>query len=346
MAYNNKVRLPEDEEDPRFTQSFSIDQEAEIKEFFAQYGVVVVRDVLSEEECQASVQEMIEFIEANSQFRYQDPSTWHHWPNGGIESFGQCQREPYFFRTFMNNRQNENVHRVFALIYNIPKEQLLVNFDRGCLFRPTKDITYPDGNVRTNMKLQTRANVHLDLNPWEFLKEGSTKAFEELSKLRYGNKLSNFIYENNQVHQSMYDGPHLQAGINLIENEISDGGFVCVPGFANHFERWAADNSKSAFVDAANSVAFPDNHILQDRAQRVSMRAGSMVIWDQRTPHGSFGNRSSRFRSAQFLKVFPNNILEMQPNRKKARANTLRRIIRDIPGFELTPLGRHVFGLD
>jgi len=42
----------------------------------------------------------------------------------------------------------------------------------------------------------------------------------------------NFIYENNQ------EGMCLQSVLNLLDNKEEDGGYICVPGFHNHFDAY------------------------------------------------------------------------------------------------------------
>jgi len=328
------------EEDGHFCKSFHVQQEAEIKEFFREYGVVVIRDVLTAEETSSTLQDIIGILENNSAFRYNDANTWSAWPANGIERYGQAQREPYMTPQFMKNRQNPLVLQGFSYLYDLPVESLVINHDRGALFRPTE----------YSKNYKTKGNLHLDLDPWGFLKTDSSKVMNNLANLRYGRKLNEFIFENNQVHKSMYGSLHLQAGINLIDNEYQDGGFICVPGFAQHFNEWASKNKSSEFVQIAsesNSVQFPPKHWLNSHAQRITMKAGSMVIWDQRTPHGSAANESARARAAQFMKVFPNTVLHQQPARRKARRTTLQRNINELQqeGFEISALGRKVFDL-
>merc|ERR1711975_208652 len=109
--------------------------------------------------------------------------------------------------------------------------------------------------------------------------------------------------------------------------EYQDGGFICVPGFYPYFDEWAHKNYSefASFAAENNSVQFPPKNFLNSFAQRITAKAGSLIIWDQRTPHGSAPNESNQFRCAQFLKVFPNTVLHAQPNRRKARRATLRR---------------------
>jgi hypothetical protein len=53
-----------------------------------------------------------------------------------------------------------------------PSEDLLVSHDRWCVFRPTRDV--PGVGDRPDWK--TRANLHLDLNPWTYGAATETEA--------------------------------------------------------------------------------------------------------------------------------------------------------------------------
>jgi len=78
------------------------------------------------------------------------------------------------------------------------------------------------------------------------------------------------------------------------------------------------------------------------------MRAGSMVVWSQCLPHGSLPNMSDRFRSAQFLKMFPERLLGgLDSDRAKARATVMNQKVKKAErlGFVLSDVGRQVFGL-
>ena len=71
-----RVEIPKDKEDPRYVKSFSVDEEKDLKEvnfshkvhvimkqFFDEYGFVVVRDVLSKDECDATVEDIWNYLE-------------------------------------------------------------------------------------------------------------------------------------------------------------------------------------------------------------------------------------------------------------------------------------------
>lgn len=95
--------VPRDEEDPHYVKAFSPSgkDDAEILKFFETYGFVVVRDVLSAQECQDTVANVFDMLEAgvsswiclyisnllvqSKQFDRNDVATWSAWPSGGME---------------------------------------------------------------------------------------------------------------------------------------------------------------------------------------------------------------------------------------------------------------------
>lgn len=341
------IPLPRDPDDYRYVVSFDYDDENGIREFFREYGVVVIRDVITPDECENTFNEFLDILEGNSGFRLADTSTWHLWPAEGIESYGQVQRAPYFSHQVLTNRQNPKLLHACSILLNLPKEELLVNHDRGCIFRPTKRVPNAQGSTNDRPELKTRTNLHFDLNPWTFLAKDPAPINSALANLVYGNRQNNFINENNLVHVSMHNGVHLQLVLNLIDNEEQDGGFICVPGFYKHFNRWVSDNRGSSLDVKSRdspSLNFPNGDYVAQLGRRVPLRAGSLIIWDQRTPHGSMANNSDKVRSAQFLRVFPKS-LNVPEQRARNRRNTLKRIFQQI-NFTPSDLGRSVFDLD
>lgn len=53
--------------------SFTLDQVEEILNFFAEYGFVVIRDVVSPEDCNRSVDELWGLLEAGGEMKRNDP---------------------------------------------------------------------------------------------------------------------------------------------------------------------------------------------------------------------------------------------------------------------------------
>lgn len=335
--------VPRDSSDPRFIQSFSLDEPREALAFFSHLGFVVFRDCLTQAECLASVRSLF----AQCGFESHNPDSWAHWPAEGMEKYAMPTRAPTFEVPFVMNRQNPRVHRAFSII--LGRDDLLSNHDRCCLFRPTRQVPL-SGGIRDMPAWKTAHNLHLDMNPWKYA-DTRNRCQAALDALEYA-RPRDFIFENNQVTFREDEVP-LQGVINLLDNAEEDGGFIVVPGFRNHFREWlqeattpaaAGEGGAKGYSEEENGHRFPAHDPLQQQAIRVPMRQGSVVIWDQRTPHGSSSNRSGNFRAAQFIRMFP---AEISPERAARRARALARELREagMPMELVTDHGRRVFGL-
>eukprot|EP01103_Thecamoeba_quadrilineata_P007845 TRINITY_DN17665_c0_g1_i1.p1 TRINITY_DN17665_c0_g1~~TRINITY_DN17665_c0_g1_i1.p1 ORF type:complete len:381 (+),score=55.37 TRINITY_DN17665_c0_g1_i1:62-1144(+) len=328
------VSIRFDQDDKRYVQSFTHDQPEQIRTFFDEYGFVVVRDVLTLAECDASIQDLLSLL-APSGFNLHDKSTWHLWPNTGMEKYGNPSYDPFFLPQFLRNRQNPKIYNVFVALFQ--EDDLLVNHDRGCFFRPTTEIS---------QDVSTKENLHLDVNPWHYLGDGK-REIRERKKIDYS-KLSHFIQENNML--SQHDGLQLQAGINLADNLEEDGGFICVPGFHRVFSETFGRSNKKPPSDSSSYTFTKKDQAFAFR-KRIPMRAGSIVVWDQRMAHGSAPNRSQQFRAAQFLKMLPARLVMNSPARGAARTEAIQDCVwkmmtsRD-PFFEVSSLGTRLFGFD
>lgn len=313
-----------DLESPEFAQSFSLEEPEALCAFFKEYGFVVVRDVLSPEQCAATVDDIYGLLESMSEFQRDDRATWSAWPVNSIERYGSPQRDPVFLQSFLKNRQNPNVYKAFSLL--LCTDDLLVNHDRCCFFRPTDN----------NPSWATTANIHLDMNPWHWMSP-SQKARAEFEQLSY-DELAHFIIENNQP--CIHDGLQLQGILNLEDNEACDGGLALVPGFhdafVQHFKALKPHNKPSHSWTPKDSVF--------QRAQRVPMRRGSLALWDQRLPHGSLPNRGNRPRIAQMVKMFPASTVSDERFRRRAAA--VQRVFSAQPySVPVSHIGRIVFGM-
>ena len=188
---------------------------------------------------------------------------------------------------------------------------------------------------------------HLDLNPWWWC-ESSPAILDGLDTLRYA-KEQDFIRENNMVVKSM--GLHVQCVMNFMDNVEDDGGTVLVPGFHRHVEEWCSRDPSLEGVSRQPLpwLHFPDSSPLLRMAQRVPMRAGSVLVWHQTMVHGTSPNNcSNRCRMAQFMKAFPGRT-SISPQRLQRRAEALTKalVARGIDiDKDITPIGRRVFGLD
>lgn len=77
-------------------------------------------------------------------------------------------------------------------------------------------------------------------------------------------------------------------------------------------------------------------------SQRIAMRAGSVVIWDQRCAHGSRPNHSSNTRAAAFFRMLPAGDFDVK--RAHRRAKAVARLVEH-SGVAVTAVGEQVFGM-
>lgn len=326
---NNKyVDIPRDDDDYRYTKSFTVGdmKSANAINFLNEYGFLVVSDVLSNMECDATLSEMFSCVENDEQnegFRRDDYSTWHNWSS---ISFGMLSRKPMFTQQLLYNRQNANVYKVFSTL--IGSDDLRVNHDRCAIYRPSKIV---------GSEYKTRESLHLDIDPWRFYLDDMS-VWKKVDSFRYDDDSGEFITENNHVTISAR-GKQYQGIINLVDNVEEDGGFIIVPGFHNYFDKWLKNVEKSC--DDSCRYIFKNNEF---QSVRVTCRAGSMVIWDQRCAHGSKPNNSERMRCVQFIKMF--DAKGMHEGRMVARR---KRIMKEFEkgGFVkcVNDVGMKVFGL-
>ncbi|EGG16834.1 hypothetical protein DFA_07812 [Cavenderia fasciculata] len=303
--------------------------------FFNHFGFLVIENALTSDECDRTLGEIFGIMESKSTFKRDDRSTWNDFPEtDSIVQYGSPSRPPIFTRQFLLNRCNPNIFNVFATV--LGNQDLMTNHDRCCFFRPTEtDSTSADKIGKKEWS--TKDNVHLDMNPFNWMMTDGSVVRAELDRLRY-DKISEFIVENNQP--SHLDGTQLQGVINLLDNHLEDGGYCVVPGFLHCFEEYFKTKTPNYTQPSTN---FSSKDPVFKYARRIPMRKGSVVVWDQRMPHGSLSNHSSNPRSAQFIKMFPTTTVSQ--DRYKSRAIVLSKIINSIDDFPSTPLSNQLFGL-
>mmetsp|Transcript_30030 Transcript_30030/g.61273 ORF Transcript_30030/g.61273 Transcript_30030/m.61273 type:complete len:358 (-) Transcript_30030:217-1290(-) len=330
------------DDDGRYSRSFSVSEtgSSDAAVFFEKYGFVIFRDVISDERCDDVVDDMWGLLgELSPTIRRNDPDTW----AKGLTHFGMPKGVKAIFRpSLLSLRQDPAVVACFASV--LGTDAIVSSHDRWLLHRPTRDVSGP-GDDRPGW--ESRRNIHLDLNPWEFIDDDSAGAVRRrLSDLRYADKRS-FISENNDVHAFM--GRSVQGILNLRDVTSQDsGGTILVPGSHKTFKSWVVGGCP----DERQRIKGPMQYrvgacdLLQPFAQHLTLRKGSLLIWDQRCVHGSTPNRSPSFRAAIPIRFFNANVLRDQEKRAKDRANEVSRQI-DAVGFGnfVSPLGRQVFGL-
>jgi len=168
-------------------------------------------------------------------------------------------------------------------------------------------------------------------------------------KIQY-ESLGDFFDESDAVSVGVMSEGRLsvQGQLNLLDNELEDGGFVLVPGFKNHIVQWVEENDHkfgNLWDPQAGNCPFPQDDSLIPNEARVTARAGSLIIWNQLMPHGSSPCETAKGRYTQFIKVIPGTLLS--PEQKTRRSHALKKQI-ELSEFDdkVSKLGQKIFGLD
>lgn len=318
--------------------SYDVDDAEGIQKFFSIYGFVVIRDVLNNQECMNTINEIwqVQTEQSGGLVRREDQKTWEdHWPgivNEGI-SGGYTVVKPQF----VQNRCNRKIYDVACLL--LSESRLLTNIDRFGIFRPTKD----------HSEWKTRRNIHLDMNPIQWYESTDQEEAVSLNSLNYQSGLS-FNTENNFIESRLTANGkiHLQGLINLEDNREEDGGFLICPGYHLKLEKIIAERLelwRKQFGSINRFCVLPEkgNEDIHNSAIRVTARAGSLVLWSQLNPHGSEPNNSDRFRYAQFIKLFPADSVDS--DRATRRKAGIKKMLNEGHISELSNFGKRLHGL-
>lgn len=305
--------------------SFSPSQLNEAKDFFSEYGFMVIRDALSPKQCEDSINDIWEYVEKekwkpslaprNFGVKRDDISTWNFekgWPSA-LSSEGILAGPPVFTKQALLNRMNLVLYDIGKLFYE--SDDVIVSHDRYGLFRSVID----EKTKEKYVKFMTDYNVHIDMNPWSFF---------DPSKL--GNKEYSCNYSRNDDFVQEFNATgnvndkiqvKLQALYNFLDNKEEDGGFHVIPGMHNRIKEWTKFTSKTfgssyrktsidfiplfwkssfGLKEPADKETFKG---IGKFTQRVTSKAGSLIVWSQFLPHGSAPNFSNNIRMAQFLKI-------------------------------------------
>eukprot|EP01013_Petalomonas_cantuscygni_P017359 TRINITY_DN34503_c0_g1_i1.p1 TRINITY_DN34503_c0_g1~~TRINITY_DN34503_c0_g1_i1.p1 ORF type:complete len:532 (+),score=74.05 TRINITY_DN34503_c0_g1_i1:166-1596(+) len=367
------IPAPRDEDNPSYIVSFAPEEigSPAFHEFFAFHGFVVVRNVLTTSECEATVDDVVRHIRTEApEFDLFNPSTHGAWNSA---PYGQPRKQHcggIFTPQLLRNRLNRMLHRVFAEC--VGTSNLLVSHDRFACYRPT---VVPSGADATLFR--TPDNIHLDLDPLAYTAataappgapQSSTtgKRLGLDGKGARGNRAAaaktaadssprtpaetlarrdaldwggttTWVDENNLAAEAIsYGGLAVQGVLNLLDNRAEgapsdvdvddagdDGGLMLVPGFHKSFAAFAAAAGRACAagrLTCGRSVRFEERSAIRSAGQRIPMRAGSLVVWDQRLAHGSRGNRSGRPRVVQFVRMFPSATMSAEARARRACA--------------------------
>jgi hypothetical protein len=141
-----------------------------------------------------------------------------------------------------------------------------------------------------------------------------------------------------------------QGVVALTDTAANQGGFRCVPSLYHDRDAW----SRTPRLDQdgpKNWLADTEGHEIV----HVPARAGDLILWDSRLPHGNSRNGSSEPRIAFYVMMSPPVEALRQANVDSWRTGRCVPWWRNRPGYDrvepwppaaLTQLGRCLLGLD
>jgi hypothetical protein len=321
-----------------FIVSFNVEQQEEILAFFERHGVVVVSNVLTDEQCQRSVDEVWLFLKEmfSEKIEQDKPETWSFgWPN--FSKLGILGNERWLYPQACDNRQNPNIYQVFRTL--LGDNELIVNITRAGLMRPTKNIFFPSLNKTEDREEWKTVSewLHIDMNP--LTGRCTTYGFENVSEDHFDSSDDPLEAQNKPTNNGMRIRK-LQGILALVDCREEDGGFHAVPGFQHFIQTWTKQNQQLCLDTNKGgdptTVQIPENDPIRQHIQRMPIRKGSLLVWDSRLPHGNFPNNSNGMRIVQYLHMAPVSDAAIRPYPLSKD---------DLPSnFHLTDLGEKLYG--
>jgi hypothetical protein len=323
-----------------FIISFNVEQQEEILTFFEKHGVVVVSNVLTDEQCQRSVDEVWLFLKemCKQNIERDKPETWNSgWPS--FSQFGILGNERWLYPQACDNRQNSNIYEVFRKL--LGDNELIVNITRAGLMRPTKNIFFPSLNKTEDREEWKTISewLHIDMNP--LTGRATTYGFENVAESNFDLSKDPLEAQNKSTNNGMRIRK-LQGILALVDCREEDGGFHAVPGFQHFIQTWTKQNEQLC-LDTNQSgdpttVQISKDDPIREHIQRMPIRKGSLLVWDSRLPHGNFPNNSNGMRIVQYLHMAPVSDEAIRPFPLSKD---------DLPSeFHLTDLGEKLYGFE
>ena len=81
---------------------------------------------------------------------------------------------------------------------------------------------------------------------------------------------------------------------------------------------------------------------MEKQVEKISARAGSLIVWMGEQPHCNYPNDSSRFRINQYVKMFP---AQEGGENTEIRKQAIEQMAQK-QGLGISPLGRKMLGLE
>ena len=323
------IRAPYDKTDSRFIQSFTLESDlSEISMFYELYGFIVFDNILNDVEISRSIKDLWAAYPGTS---VDTPETWdriaHPYSFVGNQPIGGVQ--------LWDNRQHARVYRAFQLGYEAVtrrplNEPLVACLDRGSLMLPTT------GPLGRRDWLASRI-PHFDLNPYIWLNLStpdpnipSSYCYQEYEwMLSEGNNTAGHGY------------PKLRAVLQLSQSTELAGGFECMVGFHRQLELWCREHPLGYPTVNPYGWGVPEDSPIHRNMQKITVRAGSLVLFSAELPHSMFPNESDQFRYAQYMRMTPLSTLELTEELRSMRQKLVLGHLP--PDLVVTDIGKEVF---
>ena len=217
--FNYEGKEVKDDEEG-FTESFGVPSSPEeiktAQDFFEEYGFIVFRDVVNENELNELKNDI--FTKYCGGYSSEDVRSDKHWTNAPWKSIysGKYNSDRGFLGYFPANsqtaqdvRSSPNMHQIFSTI--LRENKLWCTFDRFGFMRPTKNVPFYDKEkdevILTDKEewKTMKGFIHWDLNPW--------------------------------VEQ---DFCRVQGIVAVTDHTKTSGGFHCIPSFHKVLPQWAS----------------------------------------------------------------------------------------------------------
>ena len=333
MTLPPPLAVPLDKEG--YCVSLSAEDGEAVRAFLHEYGFVVVRDVLSDEECMATLSEL--WASGSGEASIQSPPEsfwdsffWELQPHGkfGITSFGGLESLMQ-----LKNRQNPRVVAAWRAVHGC--RRLWCDHDRIGVMRPTVGVDVGDGKGPLDRpEWRTMRNwLHLDANPTVCGETGyaSIGGFKD-----DGTPID---FASTFVSQGL---------LTLTDARAEDGGFHCVPGSHRYAMRWSAVENALGDEEACRRRSRKNHRVgdadpLMARIAEVPVRRGCLLAWSSLLFHGNRPNRSERFRAVQYMRTMPASA-EGEPRSLPYTPLHSDPAAYPDEGFDVTPLGARLFG--
>lgn len=194
-----------------------------------------------------------------------------------------------------------------AFVAVLNQTELIVDHDRFGALRPT----FRNGVEKASWRTIDRW-LHLDCNP-------------------VSGKVAVASFDNGSAKHDWSRSSLVQGFLTLTDAADSDGGFHCVPGSHKFTPEWVGDRT------GATLPAEEDDPV-REQIQRIAIRRGCLMVWNAFLLHANRPNFSENWRLVMYIRMYPAKLTPFKPLMPNAAHYPAE--------FEITPLGRKLFGID